>query len=325
MNRFIRYRGSGRGANGPVTTRRRPQARCPPHRRGTVCAWPRASASRSRTSRRRRASRRPRCPTPCAACRPPRRRRSACAPPPTSSATPATRSPARSPAAAPASSACSPARSRTSASSASSSRSGASSAATICRWCSSTPRASPSARSGCSPASSPTSSSTASWSRRSIPPTRRGRRSATMLPIVTVGDALAGPTVGEVLFDNRAGVHLVLEHLHALGHRRIAVMTPSRPSTPDRPAERVVAEVCARARARRDRGQRPPLDRRRRRGRRPRPAALRAAADRGVLPLGLDRLRRLRRGRGARARRSPATSRSPATTAIRSRAWSRRR
>jgi LacI family transcriptional regulator len=65
-----------------------------------------------------------------------------------------------------------------------------------------------------------------------------------VLPIVTVGDALAGPTVGEVLFDNRAGVGLVLEHLHALGHRRVAVLTPSRPSTPDRPAERVVAEVC---------------------------------------------------------------------------------
>ena len=65
-----------------------------------------------------------------------------------------------------------------------------------------------------------------------------------VLPIVTVGDALAGPTVGEVLFDNRAGVGLVLEHLHSLGHRRIAVLTPSRPSTPDRPAERVVAEVC---------------------------------------------------------------------------------
>ena len=37
---------------------------------------------------------------------------------------------------------------------------------------------------------------------------------------------------------------MVLEHLHRLGHRRIAVLTPSRPSTPDRPAERVVAEVC---------------------------------------------------------------------------------
>jgi LacI family transcriptional regulator len=66
-----------------------------------------------------------------------------------------------------------------------------------------------------------------------------------MLPVVTVGDALAGPTVGEVLFDNRAGVGIVLEHLHGLGHRRVAVLTPSRPSTPDRPAERVVSEVCA--------------------------------------------------------------------------------
>ncbi len=65
------------------------------------------------------------------------------------------------------------------------------------------------------------------------------------LPIVTVGDALAGSTVGEVLFDNRAGVGMVLEHLHRLGHRQIAVLTPSRPSTPDRPAERVVAEKCA--------------------------------------------------------------------------------
>jgi LacI family transcriptional regulator len=65
------------------------------------------------------------------------------------------------------------------------------------------------------------------------------------LPIVTVGDALAGPTVGEVLFDNRTGVGMVLEHLHGLGHRSIAVLTPSRLSTPDRPAERVVAEKCA--------------------------------------------------------------------------------
>jgi LacI family transcriptional regulator len=68
---------------------------------------------------------------------------------------------------------------------------------------------------------------------------------AEALPVVTVGDALPGPTVGEVLFDNRAGVTMVLEHLHRLGHRRIAVLTPSRPSTPDRPAEVVVAEVCA--------------------------------------------------------------------------------
>ena len=67
-----------------------------------------------------------------------------------------------------------------------------------------------------------------------------------MLPVVAVGDALAGPTVGEVVFDNRAGVSMVLEHLHGLGHRRVAVLTPSRPTTPDRPAEVVVAEGCDR-------------------------------------------------------------------------------
>lgn len=58
------------------------------------------------------------------------------------------------------------------------------------------------------------------------------------LPIVSIGDALYGrKTVGEVLFDNRAGVSLALKHLRALGHRRIAVLTPTQPATPDRPAE----------------------------------------------------------------------------------------
>jgi DNA-binding LacI/PurR family transcriptional regulator len=58
------------------------------------------------------------------------------------------------------------------------------------------------------------------------------------LPIVSIGDALYGRgTVGEVLFDNRAGVSLALGHLQALGHRQITVLTPTRPSTPDRPAE----------------------------------------------------------------------------------------
>jgi LacI family transcriptional regulator len=58
------------------------------------------------------------------------------------------------------------------------------------------------------------------------------------LPIVSIGDALAGGrTVGEVLFDNRSGVNLALQHLQALGHRQISVLTPTRPSTPDRPAE----------------------------------------------------------------------------------------
>ncbi len=64
------------------------------------------------------------------------------------------------------------------------------------------------------------------------------------IPVVTVGDALAGATTaGELIYENRTGVSEVLRHLRGLGHRRITVLTPSRPSTPDRPAERLVAEL----------------------------------------------------------------------------------
>jgi LacI family transcriptional regulator len=57
------------------------------------------------------------------------------------------------------------------------------------------------------------------------------------VPVVTIGDALAAaPRAGCVLFDNRHGVTMALGHLADLGHRRVAVLTPSLPSTPDRPA-----------------------------------------------------------------------------------------
>ncbi|MGI8691812.1 MAG: LacI family DNA-binding transcriptional regulator [Geodermatophilaceae bacterium] len=57
------------------------------------------------------------------------------------------------------------------------------------------------------------------------------------VPVVTIGDALAtAPKAGCVLFDNRHGVATALGHLADLGHRRVAVLTPSLPSTPDRPA-----------------------------------------------------------------------------------------
>lgn len=57
------------------------------------------------------------------------------------------------------------------------------------------------------------------------------------VPVVTIGDALpAAPRAGSVLFDNRHGVAMALGHLADLGHRRVAVLTPSLPSTPDRPA-----------------------------------------------------------------------------------------
>lgn len=73
------------------------------------------------------------------------------------------------------------------------------------------------------------------------PSARTWRRMAETLPVVSIGDSLKGAkTAGEVLFDNRAGVTMALEHLHGLGHRRIAVLTPNRSGTPDRPAERHV-------------------------------------------------------------------------------------
>ncbi|WP_345681485.1 LacI family DNA-binding transcriptional regulator [Streptosporangium roseum] len=65
------------------------------------------------------------------------------------------------------------------------------------------------------------------------------------LPVVSIGDSLAGAsTAGEVVFDNRAGVTLALEHMRDRGHRRVAVLTPTRASTPDRPADvHVLAEA----------------------------------------------------------------------------------
>jgi LacI family transcriptional regulator len=61
---------------------------------------------------------------------------------------------------------------------------------------------------------------------------------AESLAIVSIGDALPGRcAAGEVLFDNETGIRWALDHLHALGHRRIAVLRPPGSSTTDRPAE----------------------------------------------------------------------------------------
>ena len=76
------------------------------------------------------------------------------------------------------------------------------------------------------------------------PSDERWPQLAESLPIVSIGDALRGRAAGEVVFDNRSGVTLALEHLHKLGHRRIGVLTPTQPSTPDRPADiHVTAEA----------------------------------------------------------------------------------
>jgi LacI family transcriptional regulator len=67
------------------------------------------------------------------------------------------------------------------------------------------------------------------------------------LPVVSIGDPLEGARVaGEVLFDNKLGVSMALGHLHALGHRRVTVLTPTRPTTPDRSAEVHIAAEAAR-------------------------------------------------------------------------------
>ncbi|WP_380161481.1 LacI family DNA-binding transcriptional regulator [Kineococcus sp. R86509] len=63
--------------------------------------------------------------------------------------------------------------------------------------------------------------------------------------VVSIGDALTGrPASGAVLFDNRVGVTTAMEHLRALGHRRIALLTPSLPSTPGRPSELLAVQVA---------------------------------------------------------------------------------
>jgi len=70
---------------------------------------------------------------------------------------------------------------------------------------------------------------------------------ARQLPVVSIGDRLSqAPSAGAVVFDNARGVAQVFDHLATLGHRRIAVVLPRRPSTPDRPAEHLVEEQARR-------------------------------------------------------------------------------
>ena len=63
--------------------------------------------------------------------------------------------------------------------------------------------------------------------------------------LISVGESMPGAaTAAEVVFDNVAGVTDALQRLAGLGHTRIAVLTPGRASTPDRPAEVVVHRLA---------------------------------------------------------------------------------
>ena len=142
---------------------------------------------------------------------------------------------------------------------------------------------------------------------------------------VTIGDALPGVSVaGEVVFDNERGVRESLEHLSALGHRRITVLSWAVESSPDRAAERAVGASAAAL----------GLDCRlvacaySLNGSRPLALELLAGDERPTrraVPVGLDRLRRLRRVRRARAVDPRRRGRRRASATTRSRACSRRR
>ncbi len=75
----------------------------------------------------------------------------------------------------------------------------------------------------------------------------RWKELSSQVPVVSIGDRLSeAPSSGAVVFNNDRGFALVFEHLAELGHRHIGVVLPQRPSTPDRPAEELVAQWATR-------------------------------------------------------------------------------
>ena len=69
---------------------------------------------------------------------------------------------------------------------------------------------------------------------------------ARQISTVTIGDALPGVApAGEVVFDNDRGVLQSLQHLRALGHRRVTVLSWAVETSPEREAERAVAGSAA--------------------------------------------------------------------------------
>jgi len=53
-----------------------------------------------------------------------------------------------------------------------------------------------------------------------------GNLEAFGVPVVIVGREVKSAIVSSVLVDNEVGGYLALQHLHQMGHRRIAVMLP---------------------------------------------------------------------------------------------------
>lgn len=71
------------------------------------------------------------------------------------------------------------------------------------------------------------------------------REAAEEVVLVAIGDDLPGAaTKAEVVFDNRAGVDHALRTLAHAGHTRIAVLSPGRGGSDDRPADRAVLDLA---------------------------------------------------------------------------------
>jgi LacI family transcriptional regulator len=79
------------------------------------------------------------------------------------------------------------------------------------------------------------------------PASARWSAIAEAVPLVSIGEPLtSGKPAGTVVFDNPSGITAGLEHLHALGHRRLAILAPNRRSARDWPAARHVSTEAER-------------------------------------------------------------------------------
>jgi LacI family transcriptional regulator len=72
-------------------------------------------------------------------------------------------------------------------------------------------------------------------------------RIAREVPLIAVGDGLPGARpMSEVVFDNEAGVSTALQTLADEGHTRVAVLSPTRRFSVERPAEAIAQRIARR-------------------------------------------------------------------------------